>query len=109
MVASKYGNRRFRNSEGFWDSQREYKRWGELRLLERAGKIHDLRRQVAYDLLPQCVLDGRRHRPVRYVADFVYVEDGKTKVEDSKGFKHRLYMLKRRLMWQLLGIEVVET
>jgi uncharacterized protein DUF1064 len=106
---SKYGNRRFVNEEGRWDSKREYARWCDLKLLQSSGKISELRRQVVYDLLPQCTLGGRRHRPIRFVADFVYIEDGEKKVEDSKGFKNRLYMLKRRLMWQLLGIEVIET
>ncbi len=106
---NKYGNRRFTNDEGRWDSKREYARWCDLKLLQAAGKISELRRQVVYELLPQCVLAGRRHRPIRFVADFVYVEDQALKVEDSKGFRNRLYQLKRRLMWQLLGIEVVET
>lgn len=106
---SKYGNRRFRNAEGWWDSEREYKRWKDLELLQAAGKIQDLRRQVVYDLLPPCVLAGLRHRPIRFVADFVYFEDGLRVVEDSKGYRNRVYQLKRRLMWQLLGIEVIET
>lgn len=109
LHVSKFGNRRTLTEEGWFDSKRELSRWGELRLLERAGKIRDLRRQVAFDLLPGCVLGGKRLRPIRYIADFVYTVEGKTKVEDSKGFRHRLYQLKRRMMWQLLGVEVVET
>lgn len=108
---SKYRNRRFRDIDGlWWDSAKEYQRWQDLRLLETAGKIERLERQVRFDLLPpKPQKNGKMRRAVRYVADFVYYEDGQRVVEDAKGFRNKLYELKKRLMWQLLGIEVFET
>ena len=109
QAVSKYGNRRVLTPEGWFDSKRELTRWGDLKLLQAAGKIADLKRQVVYELLPACTLGGQRHRPIRYVADFVYFENGERRVEDAKGYRNRVYALKRRLMWQVLNIEVIET
>lgn len=102
---SKYNNRRVQTEDGWFDSQRELKRWGELKLLERAGKIQNLRRQVSYELIPK----RGRLRKIVYVADFVYEDSGREVVEDSKGFRSKVYMLKWRMMEFLLGIEVLET
>jgi hypothetical protein len=104
-MVSKYGNRRINTPDGWFDSHRELKRWGELKLLERAGQIKNLKRQVEYELVPKVA----GFRASYYVADFVYDEKGKTVVEDSKGFKDRLYMLKRKLMMWRHGIAILET
>lgn len=90
---------------GWFDSQREHRRWGELKLLERAGRIINLRRQVKYELVPKI----GSVRATFFVADFVYEENGKTVVEDSKGYRNRLYMLKAKLLRWRHGIEVHET
>lgn len=103
---TKYNNRRVLTDDGWFDSQAELRRWQELKLLEKAGKISDLKRQVRYDLIPKM---RRGQRPIYYVADFVYQEDGKERVEDRKGFRNRVYMLKWRLMEWVHGIEVVES
>ena len=91
-----------------FDSKKEYYRWCDLRLLQRAGKISDLQRQVKYELIPK--QDGER--ACTYVADFVYTQDGKTVVEDCKGYKrgaaYQLFSIKRKLML-LRGIKVKET
>lgn len=105
MNYSKYGNRRVNTPDGWFDSQRELKRWEELKLLERAGKITNLQRQVRYELIPKI----GRLRAIHFVADFQYEENGKIVVEDSKGYRNRLYMLKARLMLFRHGIEVYET
>lgn len=106
---NKYGNRRFKNEEGSWDSEKEYRRWQELKLLERAGKIQDLQKKVAFELIPAAMRDHKRLRPIQYIADFVYTEAGKTVVEDAKGYRNKLYMLKKRLMWDRHQIEVFES
>lgn len=107
---SKYRNKRFQDENGeWWDSIKEHRRWLDLRLLETAGKIHDLRKKVPFDLLPAAMKEGKRMRPLRYVADFVYLEDGVKIVEDAKGYRNKLYLMKKRLMWQLLGIDIFET
>lgn len=105
-TVSKYHARRTQTSDGVWhDSQKEAMRWDELRLLHRAGAIQDLRRQVRYEVIPK--QDGER--PVYYVADFVYKENGKEVVEDCKGYRTDVYKLKRKLMMLVYGIKILET
>lgn len=92
-----------------FDSRREAQRWDDLCWMQRAGKISDLRRQVRYELVPaQVKPDGKRTRPVEYVADFVYWMDGKTVVEDAKGVRTREYQIKKKLMLWRHGIEIFE-
>ncbi len=100
---SKFGNIRTQ-SDGFtFDSKKEANRWGQLRLLERTGHIKYLKRQVAFPLIVNGQLIAK------YKADFVYEEDGKRIVEDTKGFRTQLYLLKKKLMLACLGIEVMES
>lgn len=102
---AKYGNTKV-NVDGMpFDSKREAARWRELRLLERAGEISDLRRQVRYELVPK--LPGER--PVDYIADFVYRDkDGNDVVEDVKGVRTPVYVIKRKLMLWRHGIRIRE-
>lgn len=86
----------------FFASQREFARWNELRLLEKSGAIHDLRRQVR---IP--VYGANNVQVCVYVADAVYVENGKEVIEDVKGFATREYVLKRKLL-AAMGIEIQE-
>lgn len=118
--ANKYGSRKITKDGMTFDSLREYRRFCELRLLEKAGQITDLHRQVKFVLVPaQYEPDtiGKRggvkrgklmEREVSYVADFVYTEDGKRIVEDSKGFRTKDYIIKRKLMLWVHGIQVKE-
>ena len=85
-------------------SRKEAARYSELRLLERAGKIQDLQTQVPFELIPKT----RHGRAVRYVADFVYMQNGRKIVEDAKGVRTPVYKLKKRLMAEFLGVEIVE-
>lgn len=105
---SKYGNIKTRTSDGIvHDSSKEANRWCELNLLLRAGKIQDLQRQVKFELIPK--QDGER--AVHYVADFVYVEDGKKIVEDVKSAatkKNKEYVIKRKLLLWRHGIRIKE-
>jgi hypothetical protein len=105
LIVSKYNNRRVNTPDGWFDSQRELKRWGELKLLERAGEIKHLRRQVDYELIPA----GCGLRRIVYRADFVYQEKGREVIEDSKGYRDRVYKLKRRLMMWRHNVVIRET
>lgn len=105
MSPPKYGNRRIHTTDGWFDSLRELNRWQDLKLLERAGQITNLRRQVPYELIPK--MHGQR--ATFFVADFVYEEKGREVVEDSKGYRNRLYQLKRKLMLFRHNIAVMET
>lgn len=106
----KYHSRKITKDGVTYDSVREYKRWVELALLERAGKISKLQRQVKYELIPSQRVNGKVvERPVTYVADFVYLENGQLVVEDSKGFKTKDYIIKRKLMLSVYGIQIRES
>ena len=105
-MANKYGNVKTVTSDGIkHDSIKEANRWCELKLLERAGLIQDLQRQVKYELIPK--QDGER--PVYYIADFVYCENGKKVVEDVKGCRTEVYKLKKKMMLYFHGISIKET
>lgn len=111
MKYIKYHNTKVKVDGITFDSKREAARWQELKLLEKAGKIRGVRRQVRYRLIPQQKMsDGRHERPVDYVADFVYVDcgDGATVVEDAKGMKTKDYIIKRKLMKYVHGVEIRE-
>lgn len=106
---SKYGSKKITADGMTFDSRKEYFRWHELSLLERAGVISGLQRQVRFELIPSQKIDGKVvERPVHYVADFVYQEDGQTIVEDTKGFKTKDYILKRKMMLHTHGIRIRE-
>lgn len=106
-MRNKYGARKLTAPDGqVFDSVKEYHRWGELMILQRAGMISGLRRQVKYELVPK--QDGER--ACHYIADFVYVNDkGETVVEDTKGFKTEVFRLKKKLMLWVHGIRIKET
>ncbi len=111
---SKYHNKKVVHNGMTFDSQKECRRFCELSLLERAGKISDLRRQVKYVLIPAqyATNDGKRkllEREISYVADFVYEQDGMLVVEDSKGFRTDDYKIKRKLLLWVHGIRIKET
>lgn len=124
---NKYGARKIEEDGETFDSRKEYRRWRELLLLERAGEISQLRRQVKYVLIPAQrepsttgpkggVKPGKLiERELSYVADFVYQDEwtGKTVVEDVKGYRdggaYQVFKIKRKLMLFLLGIRIKET
>ena len=92
-----------------FDSRREACRYLVLKGMVEDGLIKDLRRQVRYELIPAFDVDGKHYRPVYYVADFVYVEDGKEVVEDVKGMRTDVYKLKSKLFARRYGMNVKET
>ena len=106
-----------------FDSRKEARRYQELLLLQRAGAIRNLQRQVKYVLIPaqydtyarlgkkgQRLKDGKvlLERECAYIADFVYEENGKTVVEDTKGVKTKDYTIKRKLMLYVHNIKIRE-
>ena len=91
---NKYRNRKTVVDGICFDSRKEAARWCELRLLERAGEIEGLQRQVAFELIPK----SQHGRAIRYIADFVYIERGRQIIEDVKGVRTEVYKLKKRMM-----------
>ena len=111
-MGHKYHNIKAMTSDGVvHDSQAEAKRWTQLKLLERAGEIKDLQRQVKYVLIPS-QKEGKKtiERECSYIADFVYTDlrTGQTVVEDTKGFRTKDYTIKRKLMLWVHKIKVKE-
>ena len=87
-----------------FDSKREAARWKQLTYMQMAGVITALRRQVQFILI-----DKSEHgRAIRYIADFVYIQDGHEVVEDAKGVQTDVYRLKKRLMAERYGITIQE-
>lgn len=106
---SKYGNKKVEVNGIVFDSKKEARRWLELDMLAKAGEIQNLQRQVPYLLIPSQSVDGKVvERAVSYVADFVYKQDGKTVVEDTKGHKTKDYILKRKMMLFFYGVQIRE-
>lgn len=107
---TKYHNRKVEINGIIFDSVKEAKRWAELRLMERAGIISDLQRQVPFSLIPNLKDDSGKviERAVKYIADFCYIQDGVAVVEDVKGLRTREYVLKRKMMLYFHGIRVRE-
>ena len=119
---SKYGNRKITKDGFTFDSLKEYKRWSELSLLERAGQITDLKRQVKFVLIPaqrEPEKTGKRGGRIKgrllekecsYIADFVYTDacTGIPVVEDAKGMRTEVYKIKRKLMLYVHGIKISE-
>lgn len=124
-MQSKYGSRKQTVSGITFDSRKEARRFQELRLLELAGEISDLRLQVKYILIPtqrapsfevykRGPNKGRRkpgevlEKECAYIADFVYAKGGETVVEDAKGVRTKEYIIKRKLMLERYGIRIKE-
>lgn len=93
-------------------SQKEARRWQELKLLVKAKKISDLERQVKFSL------DVNGAHICNYFADFCYTSTESNffvpfpapykVVEDVKGMRTPLYRLKAKLMKAIHGIEIRE-
>ena len=117
---TKYHSRKITRDGVTYDSVKEYRRFCELSLLAKAGAITDLQRQVEFVLIPAQrepyrvgvrggIKKGKTiEQAVKYVADFVYQENGKTIVEDTKGFRTKDYIIKRKLMLWVHGIKIRE-
>lgn len=123
---SKYGSRKVTVDGVTYDSVKEYRRFKELSLLERAGTIQNLQRQVKYVLIPaqreycnEIYTKGRKkgcfkpgkllEKECSYIADFAYIQNGEIVAEDTKGFRTKDYIVKRKLMLWIHGIRIKET
>lgn len=120
-MRSKYHNKPLDIDGMHFDSRGEFERWQELRLLERAGEISNLRRQVAYELIPAQYeppttdSKGRTRRgklierKCTYIADFAYQRGSELIVEDYKGVETDAFKIKRKLMLWEYGIRIMLT
>jgi len=84
-----------------FDSKKEAARYSELVLIQRAGKISFLERQVPFVLQDKFEYQGEKIREIKYIADFTYIEDGKKIIEDVKSWitqKRPDYKIKVKLL-----------
>lgn len=110
VKASKYGNVKTVIDGIKFDSAKEGNRYLQLKMLEQTGAISELRTQVKYVLID----DDRLKYRLSYIADFVYVENGVTVVEDVKPFSKKkgefyltpLFKRKAKLMERKYGITI---
>jgi len=86
-------------------SRAEARRYGELKLMLDAGLIQDLECHPKFEI----AVNGMH--VCYYVADFQYVDNGETVVEDVKSAATitRMYRLKKKLMKACHGISVRES
>jgi len=99
---NKYNAKRVEADGYVFDSKLEAARYFDLIILEKVGEIQDLCIHPKYKLEVNGVLIGR------YTADFEYMQDGKLVVEDVKGVRTRDFVLRKKLMLALHGIDVKE-
>ena len=102
----KYKNKKTVYDGITFDSKKEAKRYNELKMMERAKAITDLKWQVPFTLIDK----SKYGRKIKYLADFTYYENGLLVVEDVKSSvtKTQLYRLKKRLLAERYGIEIKE-
>lgn len=86
-----------------FDSKKEGARYMQLKLMEKAGAISELSLQPKFDLMVNGTKCGF------YKADFRYIENGKTVIEDVKGMKTPVYNLKKKLIKAIYDIDIFET
>lgn len=121
MAKSKYNAKKVTYDDITFDSKREMNRYCELKLLERAGDISELKLQQKFVLIPtmrEPVTVGKRggikqgkllEKECSYIADFVYRDkNGELVVEDTKGMRTKDYIIKRKLMLFVHHISVKE-
>lgn len=124
MVRTKYGNKKVVNQYGSFDSKKEFERYLVLLDMEKKGEISNLERQVPYEIIPaqyevvsiQLKMKVKKQKRIKeratyYYADFTYVKDGSTVVEDVKAsaqFQDEVYRLKRKLMLYVHNITINE-
>lgn len=112
-MRSKYNAKKVTIDGITFDSKKEAARYQELKLMERAGLIKDLELQPEYELIAAYRRqDGKHIQAIRYRADFRYLDlrTSKRIVEDVKGMKTQVYLIKKKLLlWRYPEINFIET
>ena len=95
---SKYHNQKTTVKGRTFDSKKEAERF--LVLFERLnkGEIEKLATQVSFVLIPSYTnAKGEKVKPLKYIADFCYYENGRFIIEDVKGYRTEVYKIKKKL------------
>lgn len=112
----KYGNKKAIVDGITFDSKKEAQRYTELKLMQRGGVIDRLELQKVFELIPAqyIIADANKRKCVEractYKADFYYYDKQNCcwVCEDTKGFKTKDYIIKRKLMLRVHGIRIKE-
>lgn len=96
---SKYNNVKTEADGIIFDSKKEAAYYAELVLLQKSGEIINIFPQPEFELQPAYVKDGKKIRPIKYIADFlVEYKDGRQEVIDVKGYRFKeVYLLKKKM------------
>lgn len=94
---NKYRNKKVIVDDYIFDSIQESRRYKELKLLLKAGQIQDLELQPHFLLQESFKKNEKTYRKIEYIADFKYIENGKTIVEDVKGLQTDVFKIKHKL------------
>ena len=108
---NKYRNKKVIVDDYVFDSIQESKRYKELKLLLRAKQISNLELQPHFLLQESFKKNGKTYRKIEYIADFKYIENGKTIIEDVKGIQTDVFKLKHKLFEKIypdLELRIIE-
>ena len=122
MAKTKYHNKKVKYAGLEFDSKKEMYRYIRLLSMQEEGLISELRLQVPIEIIPPVYdtievqlktkvkqVQKLVQKAAHYVADFVYKDkDGNEIVEDTKGFRTKEYLLKKKIMRAYLGITINE-
>ena len=103
---NKFGNKKVELDGVKFHSKKEGNRYLELKYLKLAKKISYLELQPEFIIHDPFEHNGKKIRAIKYIADFQYIENGITVVEDVKGFKTPIYNLKKKMFLKRYGNEV---
>ena len=114
IKTNKFRNKKTEVNGIKFDSKLEAKRYTELQFLLKSGIIKDLKLQQEFELQPSFKKNGKTIRAITYKSDFVYYDNERQKiiVEDTKGFRTKDYILKKKLFeykFKDLSIEEVNS
>lgn len=104
----KYHNKKCEYKGLKFDSLKERNHYIVLEHLEKTNQIKDLKRQVKFELQPSFKLNGKTIRAINYIADFTYLKDGVLVVVDTKGFRTKDYLLKKKMFQYKYDMDIVE-
>ena len=107
---SKYHNKKVNYNGITFDSIKEKNRYIELKLLEKAGLIKDLKLQYEFELQPAFTLKNKKIRKISYIADFYYFDNKLNDyvVEDTKGMRTEIYKIKKKIFQYKYKKEIIE-
>jgi hypothetical protein len=104
----KYHNKKCEYKGLKFDSLKERNHYIVLEHLQNTGQIKNLKRQVKYELQPSFKLNNKTIRAITYIADFTYIQEGILVVVDTKGFRTKDYLLKKKMFQYKYGMDIVE-